>query len=180
MEAPPPPGEVELRPAAPRDLDAIVALSLACRRTAVAWAGADWSPAALVAERMIWSDRLRDPLTWVAVATAGPSRVGAIALTTAGSRDAAGGAHVGYLAGPLVDPAWWHEGVGTLLVEGAAAEAAERGFARTELFVELGNGRGRGFLERHGWERQEVGPRRSPMTLVLYARGQVLQSRMSA
>jgi len=164
-------GQVELRDAGPRDLEAIVALSLACRRSAIAWAGADWSPGALIAERMIWWDRLRDPLTWVAVATAGPTRVGAIALTRAGSGSTGpASAHVGYLAGPIVDPEWWHEGVGTRLVEEAEAMAAGLGFARAELFVELGNGRGRGFLERLGWRREDEGPRRSPMALALYAR----------
>jgi GNAT superfamily N-acetyltransferase len=155
-----------------RDLDAIIGLSLACQRTAIAWAGTDWVPEAPVAERMVWQDRLHDPSTWVAVAAAGPSRVGAVALTRAGggSPRGAGGAHVAYLAGPIVDPEWWHEGIGSLLVDAAAEVAAASGFGRAELFVELGNARGRGFLERHGWERQEVGPRPSPMTLVLYSR----------
>jgi GNAT superfamily N-acetyltransferase len=164
--------EVEVREAGARDLDALVALSLAVRRTAIAWAGADWSPTALIAERMIWWDRLRDPQTWTAVATAGPTRVGAIALTRAGRGSSSGlrGAPVAYLAGPLVDPEWWHEGLGSRLVEKAESVAAALGFARAELFVEMGNGRGRHFLERHGWRRQDEGARRSPMALALYAR----------
>lgn len=156
---------VAVRAAGPRDLDALVALSLACARSRQEWAGADWSAPALVAERRLWWDRLSDSRSWVAAADAGPTRVGCVAVWTRPHH-----AQRAYMVGPLVDPEWWGEGIGTALYKQAMSVLGSRGYRRAELAVEAGNGPAREFLERRGWEQAESLPARSAMAVLTYAR----------
>jgi GNAT superfamily N-acetyltransferase len=156
---------IEIRPARPRDLDALVALSLAVARARKDWAGINWSPSAVAAERRLWWNRLKDDHAWVGVAVAGVSRVGCTAVwASRGGSDP----RLAYLVGPLVDPDWWGEGIGTTLYDTALDALAGRGFRRVEMAVEAGNRPARDFLERRGWERAELLPARSPMALVAY------------
>ena len=157
-----------VRVATPRDLDALVALSLTCARTQRSWAAADWSPPDVVGERRLWWERLRDGRTWVGVAEAGPTRVGCVSLWPA--RHGGSEPHLGYMAGPLVDPEWWGEGVGSRLHDEALAVLSRLRYRHTEVAVEAGNGRARRFLEDRGWERTDSQPTRSPMELLTYAR----------
>jgi GNAT superfamily N-acetyltransferase len=156
---------VAVRAGEPRDLDAIVALSLACARSRKSWVGPDWASASLSTERRLWWYRLSDGQTWVAVAEAGPTRVGCVTLWT-GPRDA----QRAYLIGPLVDPEWWGEGIGSALHEETLSVLQKRGYRRAELAVEAGNRPGRDFLEHRGWKLRESLPARSAMAVLTYGR----------
>jgi GNAT superfamily N-acetyltransferase len=160
---------IELRAGAAGDLDGVVAVSLACARSQVHWARGDWIPPEIVTERQVWWDRLRDERTWVGVALAGFTRVGCICAWPA-SRRGGGGPRLAYLAGPLVDPDWWREGIGRALLEDALGVLRGRGFARVEIALQSGNRHGRRFLEHHGWELGETTRRPSSMAIVVYGR----------
>jgi RimJ/RimL family protein N-acetyltransferase len=159
---------IEVRPADPRDLDALVAISLACGRSHRSWAGSDWSPPVVVDERKLWWDRLSGGASRVAVAEAGLTRVGCVVVWRARRRGA--DPRLGHVTGPLVDPDWWGEGIGRLLHDEALAMLARLRFRRAELTVEAGNRRARRFLEHRGWERTESGLARSAVATVTYAR----------
>lgn len=160
---------IDVRIAGPGDLSALVALSLAAARSDRGWAGGEWTPPDPVMARQLWWDRLRDPGAWVGVALSGLTRVGAAAAWPAPTLHGRT-PKLAYLSGPVVDPEWWGEGVGTALVEVALNALAARRFARAEIAIPAGNRRGRSFLEQRGWERAEPPRRRSPMAIVLYAR----------
>ena len=76
---------------------------------------------------------------------------------------------VAYLRGPVVDPEWWGEGIGTALLEESLAVLARLRFARAEMAIPAGNRRARRFLERRGWQFEQPS-RRSPMAIVLCGR----------
>jgi GNAT superfamily N-acetyltransferase len=146
-----------------------VALSLAVARSDRAWAGGDWSPPDAVMARQLWWERLRDPSAWVGVAVAGLTRTGAATAWPAPTLQGRA-PKLAYVSGPVVDPDWWGEGVGSALLEAALAALASRKFARAEIAIPAGNRRGRGFLEGHHWQLAEPPARRSPMAIVLYGR----------
>ena len=155
---------VDIRTAEPGDLDALMSLSLAAARSDLGWAGDDWMPPDPVTARQLWWDRLRDPNAWVGVAVAGFTRVGCAATWPARNRGLA------YLAGPLVDPEWWGEGIGGALLDASLTILTQLDFARAEIAIPAGNQRGRRFLERRGWtEAGQPGPR-NPMALIVYTR----------
>jgi RimJ/RimL family protein N-acetyltransferase len=155
--------KLRLRRADERDLDALVSIAIACARSRVSWAGRAWPAPAAVAERSLWWDRLRDPSAWVAVADSGLTRVGCITFCPGGSDPG-----VAYLAGPLVDPEWWGEGIGRALHAEALAALAAGGYKRAELLIEAGDRRARAFIERLGWTRVAGVAQRSVMTLLPY------------
>jgi GNAT superfamily N-acetyltransferase len=160
---------IQIRTAVAGDLDGLVAMSLACARSQIAWAGADWLPPAAVAERRLWWERLRDERAWVGVVVSAFTCVGCTSAWPApGVRGRRGG--LAYLAGPLVDPDWWGEGIGSTLLDESIAVLARLGFVRAELAVQAGNRRARRFLENRGWGLAEQGPGRSPMAMVFYGR----------
>jgi RimJ/RimL family protein N-acetyltransferase len=165
-------GEIEIRGGELCDLDALVSIMLACKRSQRPWARANWSPPVAAVERRLWQARLCDPRTQVAVATTGATRVGCISLWPARTetRRDRGVPYLAYLSGPFVDPEWWGEGIGTDLHEEALAVMTRSGYRRGELLVEAGNRRGRRFLERNGWHRVDEPLRRTPLALVSYAR----------
>jgi GNAT superfamily N-acetyltransferase len=158
---------VEVRAAEPRDLGALVALSLAFARIRQSWAGEHWTPPAIIAEGYLWSHRLRDRRSWVKVADAGPTQVGCASFWP--GRRGPRRMQLAYVAGPLVDPEWWTEGIGSALHEEMRSALAQRGYKRAEVMVEAGNRDGRAFLEGRGWERTESGPARSAMALLTYS-----------
>jgi GNAT superfamily N-acetyltransferase len=160
-------GQAVVRAAARRDLDALVSIALACQRARRPWAGRAWPAPAAVAERTLWWERLRDPRTWVGVAEAGLTRIGCASFWPAPDGD---DPRLAYLAGPLVDPEWWGEGIGAALHRAAVGALERRGFRRVEQVVEAGDRRTRGFLEHEGWRRLDDDPQRSTMTLLSYAR----------
>ena len=160
---------MSLRQAGREDLDGLVSVAMACARTGRSWAGPDWVPPVLITERRLWWERLRDDYTWVAVAKAGITTVGAVAVWRA--RETGEAAHrVAYLSGPYVDPDWWGEGVGRALREEAMSVVRQMRCTSAELVVEAGNGRARRFLKANGWRALESGPKRSQTALVLYGR----------
>jgi GNAT superfamily N-acetyltransferase len=159
---------IQVRAAAGGDLDALVAVSLACARSHVAWAGGDWLPPAAVAERRLWWERLSDERAWVGVVVSAFTCVGCISAWPAPNVRERG--RLAYLAGPLVDPDWWGEGIGSALLDESVAVLASLSFARAELAVQAGNRRARRFLENRGWVIAERGPGRSPMAIVFYGR----------
>jgi RimJ/RimL family protein N-acetyltransferase len=160
-------GQAKVRPAARRDLDALVSISLACHRARRPWAGRAWPAPAAVAERTLWWERLRDAGTWVGVAEAGLTMIGCASFWPAREGD---DPRLAYFAGPLVDPEWWGEGIGAALHRAAVGALELRGFRHVEQVVEAGDRRTRGFLEHEGWRRLDDDPQRSTMTLLRYAR----------
>jgi RimJ/RimL family protein N-acetyltransferase len=161
--------EVEIRAAAPHDLEGIVSLAMACGRARQGWARTSWFPPSLVAERKLWWERLHDIRTWCAVAVSGPSVVGVVCAWPARRLPVTGG-HGAYVGGPLVDPEWWGSGVGSVLHAEVMATLEQLGYSRAEAATEAGDRRARRFLERHGWEPVEEGRPRSPMVVTTYAR----------
>jgi GNAT superfamily N-acetyltransferase len=161
---------IQVRAAAGGDLDALVAVSLACARSQITWAGGDWLPPAAVAERRLWWERLRDQHAWVGVAVSAFTCVGCISSWPAPS-GRGGAGRLAYLAGPLVDPDWWGEGIGSALLDETVDVLAGRGFVRAQLPVQAGNRRARRFLERRGWALADREPGRSAMALLFYGRG---------
>jgi GNAT superfamily N-acetyltransferase len=160
---------IQVRAAAGGDLDALVAVSLACARSQIAWAGGDWLPPAAVAERRLWWERLRDQRAWVGVAESAFTCVGCISAWPAPTARGSG-TRLAYLAGPLVDPDWWGEGIGSALLDESLVVLAGLRFARAELAVQAGNRRARRFLETRGFALVERGLGRSAMAIVFYAR----------
>ena len=71
------------------------------------------------------------------------------------------GPQLAYLSGPIVDPEWWGEGIGEALLEETIAVLEQLRFVRVGVAVPAGNRRGRGFLERAGWEETPA-PRPQP------------------
>jgi GNAT superfamily N-acetyltransferase len=157
---------LEVRAAEPRDLGALVALSLACARNRRNWAGEHWTPPAIVAEGWLWSHRLSDRRSWVSVVDAGPTQVGCASFWP--GRRGPRRMQLAYVAGPLVDPEWWAEGIGSALHEAMRSTLVKRGYRRAEVLVEAGNRDGRAFLERRGWARTDSGGARSAMALLTY------------
>ena len=138
------PGPVALRLAVPGDLDAIVAVFLAC------WTGsyAEVMPAELIARmtpasaRDLWARTLAGP-TEVVVAEA------AEVLGVVGFRLDDDGA--GYVASLYVAPTAQGTGAGGVLLAEAERRLAELGAPRATLWVFEANGPSRAFYERRGW-----------------------------
>ena len=146
-----------------------MAVSLAGARSDLRWAGPDWMPPDHVTARELWWARLRDPRTWVGVAVSGFTCVGcATAWPAPTMRGRA--PRLAYVVGPIVDPEWWGEGIGSALVEEGLGVLARRRFARAEVAIPAGNRRGRRFLERRGWHHPKSQAERSSMAIVLYGR----------
>jgi GNAT superfamily N-acetyltransferase len=157
-----------VRAAEPEDLAALVAVALDTARSDLSWAGRAWIAPDPVLVRQLWWDRLCDGRAWVGLAASGFTCVGAAAAWPAPTLQGRT-PKLAYVAGPLVDPEWWGEGIGRALLEECVTVLAELKFARAELAIPAGNLRGRRFLERYGWE-PEPPARRSPMALVMYGR----------
>jgi GNAT superfamily N-acetyltransferase len=157
---------VEVRAAEPEELGALVAVALTAARSDLAWAGKDWISPDPVLVRQLWWDRLRDERTWVAAAVSGFTHVGAATAWPAPTLQGRA-PKLAYLIGPIVDPEWWGEGIGTALLEQSLAVLAQLRFARAEVAIPAGNRRGRRFLERRGWQAERP-RRRSPMAIVTY------------
>jgi RimJ/RimL family protein N-acetyltransferase len=153
---------VSIRGADERDLDALVSIWIACVRSRLAWTRETW-PAPAAAARRLWWEQLHDERVWVAVADSGLTRVGCVTFRPGGSDP-----RLAYLAGPLVDPEWWGEGIGSALHSEALTVMAAKGYQRAELLVEAGDRRARAFLEHQGWRRLDEFEQRSAMTLLHY------------
>jgi GNAT superfamily N-acetyltransferase len=74
------------------------------------------------------------------------------------------------VVGPLVDPEWWGQGIGSALYAETMSVLGRRGYRRAELAVEAGNRPAREFLERRGWAHEESLPARTAMAVLTYVR----------
>jgi len=158
---------IDVRPAEPEELAALAAVALAAARSDLGWAGQDWISPDPVLVRQLWWDRLRDERSFVIAAFSAFTCVGAVAGWPAPTLQGRA-PKVAYLAGPIVDPEWWGEGIGGALLEETLGVLERLRFARVEVGIPAGNRRGRRFLEGSGWQGEQP-QRRSPMAIVLYA-----------
>jgi len=145
-----------------------VAVALAGARSDLSWAGQDWVSPDPVLLRQLWWDRLCNERSWVGAAFSAFTCVGCAAAWPAPTLQGRA-PKVAYLSGPIVDPEWWGEGIGTAVLDESLGVLARLQFARAEVAIPAGNRRGRRFLEHRGW-LAEPPSRRSPMAFVLYGR----------
>jgi GNAT superfamily N-acetyltransferase len=120
-----------------------------------------WEPPDMFAGRDRTTELVRDPSTWLLMASDGEVCAGHVGFFPARARTASGGegawrqrppipglAHLWQL---FVRPAWWGAGVAPALHDAALAEMQARGFARARLLTPSLHARARRFYERRGW-----------------------------
>jgi ribosomal protein S18 acetylase RimI-like enzyme len=145
---------LRLRPAHPRDADAIAALARAGFESYRAWAGPDWHPQVEgVVEAGFLRERLAWPQVWAAVAEDSGEIRGVVAfkplLTERWSGDRLPGwAHVWML---FVDPQCWGRGIGRSLHGLAVEEMRRQGYRRARLWTPTQAEPARSLYERAGW-----------------------------
>jgi GNAT superfamily N-acetyltransferase len=146
------PAGVELRPPAPGDTGAMLALVAACDETWREWTPPDWVPPPPESAR--WVTELGAPDRWTRLAIEpdgtlagfvswGPAREGA------GWALVPGLAHLGAL---FVDPRAWRRGIASRLLAAAVVSMREAGFVRARLNTPVGAPAERFYVAR-GWRR---------------------------
>ena len=155
-EPAPLPPDLELRPLAPDDAAAIVALIGACDRTYLDWAPSGWSPPPEEPAVAKWEARLAEPGRWARGAF---ESSGGLAAMVAGRRamtqDGEPIEARGRLGALFVHPTRWREGIGLALLR--RAERAMRDLGCESATLETPEAApARGFYERHGWHANGV------------------------
>ncbi len=103
-----------------------------------------------------WEALLADSPNEVWLAEVAGRIAGYIVVGASTDRDAGPG--LGMLYALYVDPPAQGAGLGTHLHAHALDRLRALGFTRVTLWVFTGNGLGRAFYERHGWEADSTGP----------------------
>jgi GNAT superfamily N-acetyltransferase len=144
---------VVMRPAKPADGTTVATTLSSAFESYRAWAPREWSPPVLSAADIA---RLAEALArsdvWCVLALDADEVIGHVALSLFSMEDRepppTGTINLWQL---FVKPAWHGQGVATLLIDAAVAEARRRGFTRMRLWTPQGAGRARRFYEREGW-----------------------------
>lgn len=158
--------EIVTRPAALRDLDALLHNVGVGFDSYVEFAPPGWHPPPDVHARRDWeAELLADSTTWALLALADGAPVGHVAFIPARERSAedaraawqtrpliAGLAHLWQL---FVLPDWWGRGVAPMLHDAAITEMRTQGYWSARLFTPSQHARARRFYERRGWTATE-------------------------
>jgi len=171
---------VVMRPAKPADGTTVATTLSSAFESYRAWAPREWSPPVpSAADIARLSEALAHPDVWCVLALDADLVIGHVALSLFSIEDPepppAGTVNLWQL---FVKPAWHGQGVATLLIDAAVAEARRRGFTRMRLWTPQGAGRARRFYEREGWRPTGNVHKDSPFGLptVEYARRVVAPS----
>jgi GNAT superfamily N-acetyltransferase len=141
------------RVAEPADVAAIASIWAEAFEGYRSWAPSDWAPPAPTrADLTGLADALRRPDVWCLLALDDERVIGHVALSLFSMENPepppAGTVNLWQL---FVRPAWQGRGIAPALMEAAAGEAGQRGFARMRLWTPEGQTRARRFYEREGW-----------------------------
>ncbi|MFK0169861.1 GNAT family N-acetyltransferase [Streptomyces sp. NPDC090306] len=145
------PVDLTVRPAAPADLPALVALHARARATyypdGVPDDGTDWTAA--------WRGALERPDGRVLVGVRAGTTVALASFRPPGDDAAAGTVKLFQFH---VDPGHWRAGIGSALHAACVSRWREAGLRTAVLDVHTGNARARAFYAAHGWTADPARP----------------------
>jgi GNAT superfamily N-acetyltransferase len=146
------PADLSLRPLEIDDAEAVAALILACDRTYLDWAPAEWEPPAEDEELGRCRRWLQEPGSWsLGIFDAQNELIGlAMARQATFEGDPIDG--MGHLRALFVRPDRWRQGIATTLLKEAEEEMVRRDYGLGMLRTPVG-APARDFYEARGWAR---------------------------